>query len=75
MNSTTPSPQRVNKAAVAEILGREYRPDGRPFTCRAVNNWMRFASLPHFKLGREVSFDPEAVRRWAAQRFTRGQRA
>lgn len=66
---------KLSKSEVAKVLGAEFRPDKRPFTLRAVTNWMRFHAMPHFKVGREVSFDAEAVRRWALQRFQRGQRA
>ena len=67
--------KRITRTEVAQKLGEQFRPDKRPFTQRALSNWMRFAAMPHFKLGREVSFDWEAVLRWANQRFQRGQRA
>ncbi len=67
--------KKLSKTEVAKLLGERLRPTKKPFTMRAISNWMRFGAMPHFKLGREVSFDAEAVLRWAEHRFGRGQRA
>lgn len=65
---------RLTKSQMAAKLGERYRPTGTPFTERALSRWMRFHGMPHYKLGRQVSFDEADVMRWADQTFHRGQR-
>lgn len=45
----------------AETLCREVLPDLNRST---VYKWVRRTSIPHYKIGKRVLFDPEEVRRW-----------
>ncbi len=60
---TTPTP-RLNIAQAGELLGQLIRPNGRAFTGRGIRNWCKFRRLPHLKLGRSISFDPDELRQW-----------
>ncbi len=56
--------KRLSPAEAGELLGQIIRPDGKAFTPQAIRNWCKYRRLPHLKLGRCVSFDPDELRRW-----------
>ena len=61
--TTTPTP-RLNIAQAAVLLGQLIRPDRKAFDARTLRDWCRFRRLPHLKLGRSISFDPDELRQW-----------
>lgn len=66
--------KRLTKTEAAQYLSEKLRGVGaKAFTLRALSKWMRDRGLPHFKIGREVRFDPAQLDRWINRNLTRNQ--
>lgn len=66
---------RLTKREAARFLGKVLRGSEEcAFTPQAMNRWMREKAMPHFKVGREVTFDPGMLESWALRTFARNHR-
>jgi hypothetical protein len=74
MTTTSPA-NRLTKTEAARFLAKLLRGDeSKPFTAQAMNKWMRERGMPHFKFGRQVTFDPGMLESWALRTFARNHR-
>jgi hypothetical protein len=68
MSQTT----RLSKIEAARFLGKLLRgSEDKPFTPQCMTNWMHQRSMPYFKIGREVTFEPLLLEQWAIRTFAR----
>jgi len=74
VSATSPT-VRLSKQEAARYLANLLRGSDAPaFTQQAMTKWMRERGMPHFKVGRQVTFDPALLDAWAIRTFARNHR-
>ena len=74
MSATSPA-TRLSKTEAARFLGKLLRgSEDKPFTPKCITNWMQQRAMPHFKIGKQVTFDPARLESWAIRTFARNHR-
>ena len=74
MTPTSPIVRLSKKEAARHLANLLRGSEAKPFTQQALTKWMRERGMPHFKVGRQVTFDPVRLESWAIRTFARNQR-